>query len=294
MKFDFRATWLASVDKKGSILCAGVDPPDYILGRSEKGAGLPLGTNKRDWVLRYLEAVAPYIAAFKPNVRYFEDDALLRELGMFAQDKGLAFIHDSKEADIGETNDAGIFRAALRGAHAVTLAPFAGNMKEAAGQGRDRNIGLITMGLMSSPDYAQVKNMWVDVSDDVAGYDTNDINQIGGVPHARFYIKQVRDAARFGLAGIVLGAPSSANHITPGEVERVKHYSGDLLLKLVPGIGAQGGEVTALSKIFGPKEIIANVGRALMFPKGAYSETGDWVTAAKAYRDMLNELIKLS
>ncbi|MBI4089537.1 MAG: orotidine 5'-phosphate decarboxylase [Candidatus Levybacteria bacterium] len=292
MKFDLRESWFASVDKRNSILCAGIDPPEYIMGRSEKGSGLPAGINKRDWVLRYLGAVEPYIAAFKPNVRYVEDNALLCELGMFAQDKGLVFIQDSKEADIGKTNDAGIFRAALRGAHAVTLAPFAGNMKEAIEQGIDRNIGLITMGLMSSPDYAKIKNMWVDVSDDVACYETKDIKQIDGVPHTRFYIKQTRDANRFGLAGIVLGAPSTANHITPEEIGRVKFYSGDLSLKLVPGIGTQGGEVTSLATSFNPTELIANVGRALMFPTGTYSETDDWVGAAQTYRNMLNELRK--
>lgn len=293
MSFNFKDAWFESVEKKNSILCAGVDPAEYIMGRSEKGSGLPSGIKKRDWVLNYLESVAPYIAAFKPNLRYFkgeEDNELLKELGLFAQDKGLVYIQDSKEADIGETNDAGIFNAALTGAHAVTLAPFAGNMKEAASQGKDRGIGIITMGLMSSPDYSKVKNMWVDISDDIDNYEVKDIQAIDGKPHARFYIKQVRDANRFGLAGIVLGAPSSANHITEQEVERVKYYSGNSLLKLVPGIGKQGGEVTMLAKYFKTNELIANVGRALMFPNGAYSDIDDWVSAAKEYKEMLNNL----
>ena len=96
---------------------------------------------------------------------------------------------------------------------------------------------------MSSPDYLGVKNMWVDISDDVNNYETSDIQTIDGKPHARFYMKQVRDANRYGLAGIVLGAPSSSNHITEEEVEKVRNYSGHSLLKLVPGIGKQGGEL---------------------------------------------------
>jgi orotidine-5'-phosphate decarboxylase len=293
MNYNFRDAWFESVEKKNSILCAGIDPAEYIMGRSEKGSGLPAGINKRDWVLKYAEAVEPYSAAFKPNLRYFKgegDNELLKELGLFAQDKGIVYIQDSKEADIGETNDAGIFNAALAGAHAVTLAPFAGNMKEAAGQGRDRGIGLITMGLMSSPDYANVKNMWVDISDDVNNYDVRDIQAIEGHPHVKFYMKQVRDANRFGLAGIVLGAPSSTNHITEQEIERVKYYSGDLLLKLVPGLGKQGGEVTMLAKYFNTNELIANVGRALMFPNGSYSDIDDWIAASKEYKEMLNGL----
>lgn len=163
-------------------------------------------------------------------------------------------------------------------------------MREAAGQGVDRRIGLITMGLMSSPDYSWVKNMWAPVTDDVSNYDPQDLKEIDGIVHTRFYMKQVRDAARFGLVGIVLGAPSTANHIKPEEVERVKRYDCGKLIKLVPGIGAQGGEVTTLAKNFDPRELVANVGRALMFPVGQYSGTDDWIAAAIAYRDKLNEL----
>jgi len=44
----FREEWLAAVERRNSILCAGVDPAEYIAGRSEKGAGLPAGAKKRD------------------------------------------------------------------------------------------------------------------------------------------------------------------------------------------------------------------------------------------------------
>ena len=295
MSYLLKESWLAAVDKKNSILCAGIDPAEYIMGRTEKGEGLPAGVDKRSWVLSYIEAVAPYAAAFKPNVRYMSaehDHALLCEMGELAQEKGMVFIQDSKEADIGATNDAGIFRAALRGAHAVTLAPFAGNMEEASKQAKDRRIDLITMGIMSSPEYKKVKNKWVDVSDDHSTYDLADIKDIEGVPHTRFYINQVRDAERFGLAGIVLGAPSAKNHITEKEVKNVARYFNGLIL--VPGIGAQGGEVTMLSKYFKGNRIIPNVGRGLMFPdpKKAYAGPQEQASAAKEYMTMLNELRK--
>jgi len=291
----FKDAWLEAVDKKGSILCAGIDPAECVMGRTDKGAGLPAGTKKRDWVLSYMEAMGPFSSAFKPNVRYlgFEgDNELLMEMSGLSRDKGMVYIQDSKEADIGETNDAGIFTAAWRGAHAVTLAPFAGNMAEAAKQGVDRGIGLVSMCLMSNPDYEKVKNRWVDVSDDVKGYDVNDLREIEGVPHTRFYKQLARDAKRFGIEGIVLGAPSKTNHLKEEEIERVCHYYGKDGLILVPGIGAQGGEVTMLTKYFDWNHLIANVGRALMFPdpRKANATFEDHVTAAKAYRDMLNSL----
>ncbi len=293
----FSVAWYEAVEEKNSILCAGVDPADCMMGRTDKGAGLPAGTEKRDWVLRYIEAVAPFAAAFKPNIRYFggeNDNELLMEMGAHAREKGMVFIQDSKEADIGETNDAGIFNAALRGAHAVTLAPFAGNMDEAAKQGADRGIGLIGMCLMSNPGYAKVKNRWVDVSDDIKSYDSSHLVDIKGVPHTRLYMQLARDANRFGLAGIVLGAPSKTNHLTEDEVMDVANYYGKEGLILVPGIGAQGGEVTMLTKYFAGDRLIANVGRALMFPepRKAHATSEDHAAAAKYYCDMLNSLRK--
>lgn len=293
----FKQAWLEAVEKKDSILCAGIDPAECMMGRTDKGGGLPAGTNKRDWVLSYIEAVAPYAAAFKPNIRYMgaeNDNALLMEMGALAEEKGMVFIQDSKEADIGETNDSGIFRAAWRGAHAVTLSPFAGNMEEAAKQGRDREIGLISMCLMSNPQYAKVKNRWVDVSDDVSNYDSGEIRDIDGIPHTRFYMQLARDANRFGIEGIVLGAPSKSNHITEQEVGNVAHYYGKQGLILVPGIGAQGGEISMLLKYFNVNSLIANVGRGLMFPdpRKAYATHQEQAEAAKQYRNMLSSLRK--
>ena len=288
----FKESWLDSASKKNSTLCAGVDPPSYLMGRGEKG--LPLGTNKRDWVLKYIEAVSPYCAAFKPNVRYFGfegDNELLKEMGALARDKGMVFIQDSKEADIGETNDGGIFTAALRGAHAVTLAPFAGNMEEASKQAKGRKIGLITMGIMSSPEYKFVKNMLVEVPAGGEGFRPFELQKIGDETYTKFYIKQIVEANKFGVDGIVLGAPSSKNHITEGEIETISAYYPNGLI-LVPGIGAQGGEVTLLAKHFSLEKIIANVGRALMFPKGANSTPEDQAAEAKMYMNMLNELRK--
>ncbi len=289
----FKEDWSKAVAIKNSTLCAGLDPAEYAMGRSDKGEGLPPGENKKDWALKYIEAVAPFCAAIKPNMRYwgrFNDLSSITEIVEFAQDKGLVVIQDSKEADIGPTNDAGIFYAAIRGADAVTIAPYAGNMDEAAKQGEDRGIGLITMCLMSNPGYAKIKNSWFDVSDSASDYDPKHIKEIDGIPHIRKYMQLANDARKFGVDGIVVGAPSSKNHLKEEEIENACRYFGRNGLVLVPGIGAQGGEVTSLSKYFNAKNLIANVGRALMFPNGAYSTPEQQAEAAKQYRDMLNNL----
>lgn len=289
---EFKEAWLSTVDKKGSILCAGVDPADYVMGRTEKGEGLPAGVDKEEWALKYVEAVAPYAAGIKPNMRYWGrrgDLGIVEKIIECAHNKGLVVIQDSKEPDIGSTNDAGIFYGAVRGADALTLSPFPGNMEEAAKQGIDRGIGLISMCLMSNPEYKREKNMWVDISKDTKGYFSEDIKEIEGAPHVRRYIQLARDAAMFGLAGVLIGAPSAKNHLKDEEVKNVGRYYPNGLV-LVPGIGAQRGEVSVLTKFFDIKHIIANVGRALMFPNGAYSTPQEQAETAKQYMEMLRGL----
>ncbi|GAH49542.1 unnamed protein product, partial [marine sediment metagenome] len=66
----FRQKWLEAVEKKNSVLCAGLDPAEFNMGRRDKG--LPEGVNKYGWAMRYIGAVAPFVAAIKPNLQYWK------------------------------------------------------------------------------------------------------------------------------------------------------------------------------------------------------------------------------
>ena len=301
----FKQSWLAAVEKKNSILCAGLDPAEFSMGRTEKGEGLPKGIIKRDWIFKYIEAVAPYVAAIKPNFQYFKApsgfsaanksdlDTLVETVDM-AHARGLVVIEDSKLADIGSTNDAGLYHAQNKNMDAITFSPFAGNMEEASNQAHARGLGLISMCLMSNKEYEREKNKLVPVpeimNDKVNTYFKSDIQMIKGEAHLKQYLQLAYDAKRFGIDGIVVGAPSSKNHIKGEEIKNIRIYVGNEMLVLVPGIGAQGGEISSLSKYFNSKNIIANVGRALMFPNGAYSTPEQQAEAAKQYKEMLNNL----
>ncbi len=291
---EFLETWLKAVHDKNSVLCAGLDPA--VLGMDRPGEEIPEGVSKRDWALRYVEAVAPFAAALKPNMNYWKgprDMDTLKEVTDLACDKGLVIIEDAKLADIGSTNDAGLFYAAAR-ADAVTLAPYAGNMAEAAKQAQKRGIGLITMVLMSNPEYAGEKGKLMplrayasDLGEVTATFQQNgdDVVWVHDEPYARQFMFLAQQAKAQGLDGIVIGAPSKKNHITDEEIGKVRGYVGDKMLVLLPGVGAQGGEAGAIWKHFAPDRVIVNVGRALMFP-----ESGDQAATAAHYQKMLNEL----
>ena len=286
-----REKWLAAVEQKNSVLCAGLDPAVYAMGRGDEG--LPQYGSKLDWSFAYLEAVAPYVASFKPNVNYWKNPTDMRallNLVDYAQELGLVKIDDSKLADIGSTNDAGLYHAKEKGFDAVTLAPFAGNLKEAAEQAKKRDIGLISMCLMSNPEYESVKNQWVRVENKEEYCDPFDIIDIQGASYVKKYIQLAHDAAQYGVDGIVIGASSKKNHLKEEEIFTARQYSRDDTLVLLPGVGAQGGEASVIWKYFDQDSVMVNVGRALMFPQGSNSTPQEQAEAAKNYRNMLNGL----
>jgi len=297
----FKDKWLEAVEKKNSVLCAGLDPAEFGMGRGEKG--LPNLTDKRDWSLKYIEAVAPFVAAVKPNAQYWVDQSIdpkvrandmktLVEIGQLVHENGAVYILDAKLADIGSTNDAGIYHHNKKGFDAVTVAPYAGNMAEIGKQAKERGIGTITMCLMSNPDYQKEKDMLVPLSeeerDPYRGMDIEFSNDF--VPHVKRYKFLANSAKSFGLDGIVIGAPSETNHIKEEELETARYYAGEDMLVLLPGVGEQGGEAGIIWKYFNPKNVMVNVGRSGMFPKGSNSTPQEQAEAAKYYRDMLNRL----
>ena len=100
---------------------------------------------------------------------------------------------------------------------------------------------------------------------------------------------------KFGVDGIVIGAPSpkdhpKPNHIKDWEIAKVRSYVDDNMLVLLPGVGAQGGEAGKIWKYFDKNNVIVNVGRSLMLPNGMNSTPQDQKDTAKHYKDTLNNL----
>ncbi len=278
----FKEQWLAAVAAKNSVLCVGLDPADY--GMNRPGETLKEGENKLTWALRLVERGAPYCAAIKPNTQYWKgplDRLYLTEVVKLAKSLGLIVVEDAKLADIGDTNESGVYHAKQLGVDAVTLAPYAGNMKPAADQGQKWGVGGITMCLMSNPEYEREKNKLVNVGGEDTEYG-DAVDWVEGSPFVRQYIQLAHDAAKHGIEGLVIGAPSSKNHIKDEEIALARRFGAGRLV-LLPGVGKQGGEAGAIWKHFGLDEVIVNVGRAVMFAE-------DPSVAARDYQNMLNGL----
>jgi len=327
----FKEESLSAIEELGTPLCAGIDFAEYEMGRGEKG--LPQGVNKRDAILKYIEAISPYCAFVKPNLQYNQapgnltkynenlqalretqneftdfseaseqipderpkpgDMELLVEISDLASTLGLVVIEDKKLADIGSTNDAGMFYASYR-ANAVTLALFAGNMQEAAKQLKKRNLGGIHMCLMTNPQYADEKLSLKPIKPEhTREYQDSDVHWITPPgetvkqPYVLQFIKLAHEANKFGLDGLVIG---TTKHITSEEIAKARQYAGPEMFALVPGIGDQGGEAQQIWEHFATDRAILNVGRSLMFPKGSNSTPEDQRDKAKYFADLFNKL----
>lgn len=258
----FKNKWLAAVEQKQSILCVGLDPAEH---GQRKGASLPIQQNKLDWCIDFIKKVSPHAAAIKPNRNYLKDfsRADMKALNDAIHHYGMVSIDDSKLADIGDTNDAGIYHAACEGYDAVTYAPFPGNIRETQAFAAHHHMGLIVLVLMSNPEYEVIKNA-----------------TIKGQKAFEYFAHEVKAC---GADGIVIGAPSAKNHITPQEIHRVREIIGQPLV-LVPGIGAQGGDLQEILKTFGD-HTIANVGRAILYADDPANE-------ARVYHRMIENMRK--
>ena len=259
----FKDKWLEAVRRKNSILCVGLDPAEY--GQRADGY-LPQGADKFEWCIKLIEEVAKFASGIKPNRNYIKDFSRkqTRDLVSRIHELGMVAIDDSKLTDIGETNDSGLYHSQTEGFDAVTYAAFPGNTREAVSQAHQRGLGLIPLVLMSNPEFRAIKE--------------SRIRGLNGYEYLAF------QSAEFEADAVVIGAPSPTNHIKDKEVRRVKEIVGEQLV-LMPGVGAQGGDAKYIIDIFGVDNVIANVGRAIMYSHNPRK-------AAEKYYKMLNELRK--
>jgi len=230
---------IAHLTQRGH-LCVGLDPqPDRLpkhITADREGIGRFLGA--------VIEATSPYAVAYKPNAAFYE--ALgpwgweilesLREV--VPSDKLL--ILDFKRGDVGHTASRYAHAAFARvGADAVTLSPFLGeDSLEPFLQDPDR--GAFLLCLTSNPGAAR----WQTV-------------EVNGEPLYLQVARWASSLAGAGNVGLVAGATR------PDAIAAVREASGNLPL-LIPGIGAQKGDLAATLRAARGAPFLINASRAIV------------------------------
>jgi len=212
----------------GTVLCIGIDPDP---------AGLPPGfppdlAGVERFARLLVEAAAPYAAAVKPNVAFFE---AFGSAGVAALERvraaipaGIPVVADVKRGDIGTTaarQAVALFDAL--GADAVTVNPYLGS--DAVGpllERLDRYAYLLCR--TSNPGAGELQDLVVGAE--------------GEAPAEPLWARVARLAGGWGpggTVGLVVGATA------PRELAAIRSIAPGLGF-LVPGVGAQGGDLAAV------------------------------------------------
>jgi len=241
----------------GSRLCVGLDPRPELLD----------GKDPYDFLKHIIEETSPYAAAFKPNSAYFEalgwEGMKMLEDLRGDIDETIPVVLDVKRGDIGATQKY-YAKAAfdVLGADGVTLSPYLG---------RDS----LTPFLEYSDKFSYVLGVTSNAgSQDLQLRDSRDGRLI--------FEDVVEMIADHPNAGLVLGLTSVSDEI----LERIP----DVPL-LVPGLGAQGGDLSRLFQEEAPRAapMLINVSRGILFP--ADSDTRTYAELAQYHaREIANHL----
>ncbi|MGM0371544.1 MAG: orotidine-5'-phosphate decarboxylase [Halobacteriota archaeon] len=251
------------IDRIDSVVSVGLDPDPARLPDSVRDTDLPRFAFNR----RIIDATHEYAAAYKPNAAFYEDPdgwRALRETIAYAHGKDVPVLLDAKRGDIGNT--ARQYADLLEHADAITVNPYLGGDSLQPFLSKAEK-GVFVLCRTSNPggadlqdrELAEGRTVYERVADLAAGW-----NEHGNV-------------------GLVVGATA------PDELEALRDRVPELPF-LVPGVGAQGGDIEAAATAGLADGVgLVNSSRGIIF---AGEDGPNWEraagVAAKRLRDELN------
>ena len=247
-----RRAWAAT----DSLLCVGLDPDP---------ARFPevVGGSVFEFCRAIVDATADTVCAFKPQIAYFAAtgaEADLERLCVYIRDchPDVLLVLDAKRGDIGSTAEQYAIEAFDRyGAHVVTVNPYLGGDSVEPFL-RHPDGGVFVLCRTSNPGSGDFQSLPVD----------------GRPLYLHVAERVARDWNTIGDCGLVVGATY------PAELAEVRALVGDLPL-LVPGVGAQGGDITATVQAGRDSTghgMVVNSSRAILYA----SSGADFADAARA------------
>ena len=252
-----------------SMVCVGLDPEPARFPHVLRDAPDAVFAFCCDIV----DATADLVCCFKPQIAHFAalraEDALERLIAhIHERHPGVPVILDAKRGDIGSTAQHYAAEAFDRyGADAVTVNPYLGrDSVQPVLDRRDR--GVIVLCRTSNPGARDLQDLAVRDPDG------------GGAPLYQRVARTVAlDWNGNGNCALVVGATY------PRELAEVRAIVGEMPL-LVPGVGAQGGDVAAVvhnGKNSSGNGLIVSSSRAILYA----SQGDDFVAAARRATDAL-------
>ena len=258
---------------KKTYLCVGLDPHLDKLPQSMRG--------EKDHVFGFLKAIVDatqeYACCFKPQIAYFSAYGLettLEQIITYIKEQypKCPVILDAKRNDIGSTADMYAIEAYKRyGADAVTANPYmGGDTLSSFTQYKDK--GVFVLCRTSNEGAKEFQNLTVG----------------DGQPLYSFVAERaINHWTKYDNIGLVVGATAIK------ELRKIRDHFPEAWF-LVPGVGAQGGDLEAVieygRRVDNQGGIIINSARGILYA----SEGDDFAEAAKAEAQKLQSIMAKS
>ena len=276
-RIDSCAELLAAHFAAGRHLAIGLDPDPGRIPESVAPGAAP-AEQVVEFNRRIVEATAGLAAAYKPNSAFYEAlggegfEALRETIAAIRRGApGAAVILDAKRADIGSTN-AGYVTAAFDqlGADAITVHPYLGGEALAPFLARSEKL-VFVLARTSNPGAGEFQDLVAD-----------------GVPLYRHVARAVAGSWNAaGNCGLVVGATY------PDELRAVREDVPATMPILIPGAGAQGGDVAAVvaaNREAGSDAYLIAASRSIVYA----SQGEDFAESARSAAETLGAEIRAS
>jgi len=242
-----RAELAAQIRQKRSYLCVGLDTdlekiPQHLL----KAADPVFEFNKQ-----IIDATHDYCVAYKPNIAFYEAlgpkgwESLQKTLDYIP--KGIFTIADAKRGDIGNTSSL-YARAFFKQMNfdSITVAPY--------------------MGADSVKPFLEFEGKWVILLAHTSNPGAKDFQLLETRDGKKLYEEVLVRSQAWGTAEQLMYVVGATQADKIGEIRKLvpEHFF------LVPGIGAQGGDLEMVSKYGMNKDcgLLVNSARAIIYASG--------------------------
>ncbi len=252
-----------------SLLCIGLDPEPARLPETYHRRDLARGDGLLAFCVDIVDPTAPLVCAFTPQFAYFaaqgkEDDLAGLIHYIHARYPDIPVILDAKRGDIGSTAKMYAMEAFERyDADAVTVNPYLGR------ESLEPYLAYTDRGTILLCRTSNVGSDWLQ------NYPESD----------PVYLQVARAATRWNEHRNVM-LVAGATHID--ELRRIRETVGDMPL-LVPGIGAQGGDLRAVlthgADAHG-QGLLINSSRSILYADAENPRDGAWTVAAALLDDI--------
>jgi orotidine-5'-phosphate decarboxylase len=239
--------------EKGLRVCVGLDLvidkiPHHLRERNADYDAIA------QFGMEIIDATHELACAYKPNAAFFEAiptvgsavlQSLISHINKVAPDVPVIF--DGKRGDIGNTND-GYIKSAfdIYGSDAITVHPYMGreSLQPILDQ---KDKGVFVLCRTSNPGAGEFQDLSV-------------YTRSGSITRMYAYVAEQVSTTWNSSENCALVVGATA----PIELVEVRDIVGPKMTILIPGIGAQGGDIEKTVKAGGPN-IIVNLSRSVLF-----------------------------